>query len=52
MTNDDPIFEPLAFRYFFLQAHYRQQTEFTAWSETYTRGFHHPDRFGAVQFVE
>ena len=35
-----------------LQAHYRQQTEFTAWSETYTRGFHHPDRFGAVQFVE
>ena len=35
-----------------LQHHYRQQTEFTAWSETYTRGFHHPARFGAVQFVD
>ena len=35
-----------------LQTHYRQQTEFTAWSETYRRGFHHPGRFGAVQFME
>jgi len=35
-----------------LQHHYRQQTEFTAWSETYTRGFHHPARFGAVQFMD
>ena len=34
-----------------LQAHYRQETEFTAWNETYMRGFHHPDRFGAVQFT-
>ena len=23
-----------------------------AWSETYQRGFHHPARFGAVQFAE
>ena len=35
-----------------LQAHYGQQTEYTAWSETYQRGFHHPERFGAVQFLE
>ena len=35
-----------------LQHHYREQTEFTAWSETYTRGFHHPARFGAVQFMD
>ena len=35
-----------------LQQHYHEQTEYTAWSETYQRGFHHPDRFGAVQFAE
>jgi len=35
-----------------LQTHYGQQTEYTAWSETYQRGFHHPERFGAIQFVE
>ena len=29
-----------------------EQTEYTAWSETYTRGFHHPNRFGAVLFAE
>ena len=35
-----------------LHQHYHDQTEYTAWSETYQRGFHHPARFGAVQFVE
>ena len=35
-----------------LQQHYHEQTEYTAWSETYQRGFHHPARFGAVQFAE
>ena len=35
-----------------LGEHYREQTEYTAWSETYQRGFHHPARFGAVQFAE
>jgi len=35
-----------------LQEHYHRQTEYTAWSETFQRGFHHPARFGVVQFVE
>ena len=35
-----------------LGEHYREQTEYTAWSETYQRGFHHPARFGAVQFAK
>ncbi len=35
-----------------LHQHYHEQTEYTAWSETYQRGFHHPARFGAVQFAE
>ena len=35
-----------------LQEHHHQQTEYTAWSETFQRGFHHPARFGVVQFVE
>ncbi len=35
-----------------LQTHSRQQTEFTSWSKLYRRGFHQPDRFGAVQFVD
>lgn len=44
----EPINEELAP----LRDHYHEQTEYTAWSETYTRGFHHPNRFGAVQFAE
>ena len=35
-----------------LGEHYHEQTEYTAWSETYQRGFHHPARFGAVQFAK
>ena len=35
-----------------LQEHHHQQTEYTAWSETFQRGFHHPARFGVIQFVE
>ena len=35
-----------------LHQRYHEQTEYTAWSETYQRGFHHPARFGAVQFAE
>ena len=35
-----------------LQTHSRQQTEYTSWSKLYRRGFHQPDRFGAVQFVD
>ncbi|MSR82947.1 MAG: hypothetical protein EXS58_08480 [Candidatus Latescibacteria bacterium] len=31
---------------------YNDQTEYTAWSETYTRGFHDPSRFGIVEFGE
>jgi hypothetical protein len=34
-----------------LREHYHEQTEYTAWSETFQRGFHHPDRFGVVQFA-
>ena len=30
---------------------YREATEFTAWSPTFRRGFHHPARFGVVQFA-
>ena len=35
-----------------LREHHHQQTEYTAWSETFQHGFHHPSRFGVVQFVE
>ena len=35
-----------------LQQDYNDRTEYTAWSETFQRGFHHPARFGLVQFVE
>lgn len=35
-----------------LQEYYHEQTEYTTFSETYQRGFHHPSRFGVVQFVE
>lgn len=35
-----------------LQEHHHKQTEYTAWSETFWHGFHHPARFGVVQFVE
>jgi hypothetical protein len=35
-----------------LQEYYHKQTEYTTFSETYQRGFHHPPRFGVVQFVE
>jgi hypothetical protein len=31
---------------------YNDQTEYTAWSETYQRGFHDPSRFGRVTFGE
>jgi hypothetical protein len=31
---------------------YNDETEYTAWSETFQRGFHHPARFGVVQFVK
>jgi len=31
---------------------YHEATEYTAWSETFQRGFHHPARFGAIQFGE
>ncbi len=47
-TRLAPIIEALSP----LQTHYGQQTEYTAWSETYQQGFHHPERFGAIQFVE
>ncbi len=43
--NDLPASDPL-------HQHYHEQTEYTAWRETYQRGFHHPARFGAVQFAE
>ena len=29
---------------------YRRETEYTAWSPTFQRGFHHPARFGVVEF--
>jgi len=35
-----------------LYEHFHQQTEYTAWSETYQRGFHHPARFGVVEFAD
>lgn len=31
---------------------YNDETEYTAWSETYNRGFHDPARFGIVEFGE
>ncbi|MFA6109402.1 MAG: carbohydrate-binding family 9-like protein [Candidatus Latescibacterota bacterium] len=31
---------------------FNDETEYTAWSETFQRGFHHPARFGVVQFVK
>ncbi|MEW6749573.1 MAG: carbohydrate-binding family 9-like protein [Candidatus Latescibacterota bacterium] len=34
-----------------LHERYNEQTEYTAWSETYQRGFHHPQRFGVVEFA-
>ncbi len=30
---------------------YREETEYTAWSPTFQRGFHHPARFGVVEFA-
>jgi hypothetical protein len=30
---------------------YNQETEYTAWSPTFQRGFHHPERFGIVEFA-
>ena len=35
-----------------LQDLYHDETEYTAWSETYNRGFHDPSRFGRVIFGE
>lgn len=35
-----------------LRERYDEETEYTAWSETFQHGFHHPARFGVVQFVE
>lgn len=35
-----------------LNEHYHNETEYTAWSETYNRGFHDPSRFGIVKFGE
>jgi len=34
------------------QEQFGDATEYTAWSETYQRGFHHPARFGVVRFVD
>ena len=34
-----------------LTERYHGETEYTAWSETHQRGFHHPERFGVVQFM-
>ncbi|MFT5087317.1 MAG: hypothetical protein ACI906_001917 [Candidatus Latescibacterota bacterium] len=34
------------------QEHFGNATEYTAWSETYQRGFHHPARFGVVHFTD
>lgn len=31
---------------------YHEATEYTTWSETFQRGFHHPARFGIIQFAE
>lgn len=36
--------QPLADRY-------EEMTEYTAWSPTFQRGFHHPARFGVVEFA-
>ena len=30
---------------------YGDQTEYNTWSETFQRGFHHPARFGVVNFA-
>ena len=30
---------------------YRGETEYTAWSPTFQRGFHHPARFGVVEYA-
>ena len=35
-----------------LDKRHHESTEYTAWSETYQRGFHHPARFGVVHFVD
>lgn len=34
------------------QERFGNATEYTAWSETYQRGFHHPARFGVVRFSD
>jgi hypothetical protein len=44
--------EQLQVRLSKLSAHFDDQTEYTAWSEIHQRGFHHPERFGVVQFAE
>jgi hypothetical protein len=44
--------EPLTQELEPLQKLYNEQTEYTAWSPTYKRGFHHPARFGVVQFAK
>lgn len=30
---------------------YGAETEYTAWSPTFRRGFHHPERFGIIEFA-
>ena len=30
---------------------YSEKTEYNTWSETFHRGFHHPARFGVVNFA-
>lgn len=35
-----------------LQDLHHEMTEYTTWSETWRQGFHHPDRFGVVRFVQ
>ncbi len=35
-----------------LQDLHHERTEYTAWTPTWRQGFHHPERFGVVRFVE
>lgn len=43
--------EPLTAQLEPVSKNYEEQTEYTAWSETFQRGFHDPSRFGVIRFV-
>lgn len=58
LTDEDAARGKLAAQIAHLQAEseplskrYGDETEYTTWSPTFRRGFHHPERFGVIEFA-